>query len=95
MRWRERLQAILGRRGGPATEVVLYTRRDCCLCEEARKVLEGYRPRYRLEIREVDIDADPELVRLYDDCVPVVSIGGVVRFRGRVNEILLRRLFGG
>ena len=28
----------------------------------------------------------------YDQCVPVVEIDGQERFRGRVNEVLLRRL---
>ena len=40
----------------------------------------------------VDIDADPELRQKYDQCVPVVVIDGQERFRGRINEVLLRRL---
>ena len=40
----------------------------------------------------VDIDSDPRLVEHYDCCVPVVVIDGKVRFRGGVNEVLLRRL---
>lgn len=68
--------------------VVLYTRRGCHLCDEAKDVLlrAGVRP------REIDIDADPELVRRFNDCVPVVEFDGRQRFRGRVNEVLLRRL---
>jgi hypothetical protein len=41
---------------------------------------------------EVDIDLDPELKARFTDCVPVVEIEGKIRFRGRVNEVLLRRL---
>jgi hypothetical protein len=41
---------------------------------------------------EVDIDRDPELVARFSTCVPVVELDGKVRFRGRVNEVLLRRL---
>jgi hypothetical protein len=40
----------------------------------------------------VDIDADPALRKRYTDCVPVVEIDGRERFRGRVNEVLLRRI---
>ncbi len=40
----------------------------------------------------VDIDRDPELQKRFTECVPVVQIDGVIRFRGRVNEVLLRRL---
>ena len=43
----------------------------------------------------VDIDADLELVAKYTDCVPVVVIDGHERFRGQVNEVLLRRLLSG
>jgi glutaredoxin len=69
-------------------EVVLYTRVGCHLCDDARELL----VRHGLAPRSVDIDADPELRERYDVCVPVVVIDGVERFRGRVNEVLLRRL---
>ena len=41
----------------------------------------------------VDIDADPALRERFDTCVPVVEIDGQVRFRGRVEPVLLRRMF--
>ncbi|MEX2185591.1 MAG: glutaredoxin family protein [Pirellulales bacterium] len=66
----------------------MYTRIGCHLCDDARELL----VRYGLEPESVDIDADPQLRERYDTCVPVVEIDGVERFRGRVNEILLRRL---
>ncbi len=72
----------------PPIDVVLYTRRGCCLCTEAKSLLE----KHGLTVREVDIDADPQLRQQYDQCVPVVMINGQERFRGRVNEVLLRRL---
>lgn len=68
--------------------VVLYTRQGCHLCEQAVEVLE----RHGLEVSLVDIDQDAALRARYDCCVPVVEIDGRVRFRGRVNEVLLRRL---
>ena len=48
--------------------------------------------RHGLTVEEVDIDADPALRKRYTDCVPVVLIDGKERFRGRVDERLLRRL---
>lgn len=68
--------------------VVLYTRRGCHLCDEAKKVLR----QAGLEPREVDIDSDPALLGQFNECVPVVEIDGRQRFRGRVNIVLLRRL---
>jgi glutaredoxin len=72
-------------------DVVLYTRNGCHLCDDALALLE----RNGLTPREVDIDADPELRAAYNECVPVVEINGRVRFRGRVDERLLRRLLDG
>jgi glutaredoxin len=67
---------------------VVYTRQGCHLCEDARAMLqaEGFR------VREVDVDGDPALRERHGECVPVVEIDGKVRFRGRVNRVLLRRL---
>lgn len=86
-----RLSAMFGFGKGQSAappEVVVYSRQGCHLCDDAVKLLE----RYGQQPRVVDVDADPELVARYNDCVPVVVIGGRVRFRGRVNEVLLRRL---
>ncbi|MCH7727635.1 MAG: glutaredoxin family protein [Planctomycetes bacterium] len=72
-------------------QVVLYTRQDCHLCDEAKVIL----LRFGLRFEEVDIDQDPVLVEHYNDCVPVVVIDGKQRFMGRVDEVLLRRLLRG
>jgi len=39
--------------------VVLYGRPGCCLCDEARSVLERVRARQPFELIEVDIERDP------------------------------------
>jgi hypothetical protein len=43
-------------------------------------------------VEEIDIDRDPKLVERFTTCVPVVEIDGKIRFRGQINELLLRRL---
>jgi glutaredoxin len=68
--------------------VVLYTRAGCHLCEEAEAILESHGVRSQ----HVDIDSAPELRERFNECVPVVEIDGKVRFRGRVDPVLLRRL---
>jgi glutaredoxin len=71
-----------------APNVVLYTRSGCHLCDDALQLLllHGLTPTM------VDIDADPTLRMRFDASVPVVEIDGRVRFRGRVEPILLRRI---
>jgi len=71
--------------------VVLYTRVGCHLCDDARDLL----VRHGLTPRLVDVDRDTQLAAEYGNCVPVVEIDGRVRFRGRVNPVLLRRLLLG
>lgn len=68
--------------------VTLYTRQGCHLCDEAHHTLRNH----GLEPVSVDIDADPKLREKWNTCVPVVEIDGKVRFRGRVDAVLLRRL---
>jgi predicted thioredoxin/glutaredoxin len=68
--------------------VKLYTRTGCHLCDDAYEVL----IRNGLLPESIDIDADPMLVERFTECVPVVEIDGKIRFRGRVNEVLLKRL---
>lgn len=58
------------------------------MCDDAAAILK----RHGLVFEVVDVDADPELRQRYDACVPVVVIDGKERFRGRVDELLLRRL---
>jgi glutaredoxin len=74
-------------------KVTLFTRRGCCLCEEAKRVLESARKRTGFELEEVDIDTDGELRRAYNDEVPVIAINGSKAFKYRVTEQeLLRKL---
>ncbi len=72
--------------------VTVYTRRECSCCHKAIDLLEGHRRAHNLVIDEVDVDTDPDLAAQHGLSVPVVEIGGKVRFRGVVNPVLLERL---
>ena len=86
--WKPRLP---GRR---FRQITLYTRANCPLCEEAADMLADY-SHWLPPADEVDIDTDAQLVQQFNTCVPVVACNGKVRFRGRVDESLLRRLIEG
>jgi glutaredoxin len=73
-------------------ELVLYTRQGCHLCEDAQALLQEEQRKWGFSIRSIDIDSDPDLVRRFAECVPVVQLDGKVRFRGRINRVLLARL---
>jgi glutaredoxin len=76
--------------------VTLYTRRNCCLCREARDAIESVARSYPIELREVDIDRDldrddPRRSRFAIDA-PVVEIDGSVVFRHQVDAQALGRM---
>ena len=62
--------------------VLLYARDGCHLCEETRDQLQALlEERVRrgepiARVREVDIDADPELKARYGDLIPVLALDG-------------------
>jgi len=69
-------------------EVVLYGRDGCCLCEEAKEMLERIRtlhPR-AFVLRERDIESDDVLLRRYLERIPVVEIDGVETFELLIDE---------
>jgi len=72
--------------------VKVYTKRDCCCCHKALDLLKRYRRQHKLSIEVVAIDGEPSLEAVHGQSVPVVEIGGKVRFRGVVNPVLLERL---
>jgi glutaredoxin len=74
-------------------KVTLYTREGCCLCEDAKRVLEAVQQRASFDLDEIDIDGDAELRRAYSDEVPVIAINGSKAFKYRVTEQeLLKKL---
>jgi glutaredoxin len=73
--------------------VVLYGRPGCCLCEDAREVLERVRARHPFGLEERDIERDDALLRAYLERIPVITIDGEEAFELFVDEAeLIRRL---
>jgi glutaredoxin len=73
------------------TTVVLFGREGCCLCDDARDVLERVRQRRPFVLEERDIDRDEALLRTYLERIPVVTIDGVEVFELFVDESELER----
>jgi glutaredoxin len=69
------------------TTVILYSRPDCHLCDEARAAILGIREQgMRFELQEIDIDSDDELLSRYLERIPVVTVEGEI-----VSELILDR----
>jgi len=67
-------------------EVVLYSRKGCHLCEIVKESLTKLHKRGGFTWREIDVDSDTEIRRLYNDQVPVVFINGRKAFKYRMDE---------
>jgi glutaredoxin len=61
--------------------IELVTRQGCHLCLEAEELLR----RSGVEVALLDVDADPELYRLYDFRVPVLLLDGRVVAEGVID----------
>lgn len=55
-------------------DVILYSRTDCHLCEQARELLAALQSEFPHRLKIIDVDSTPELQRTYGFNVPVVSI---------------------
>jgi glutaredoxin len=75
----------------PSHTVVLYGRDGCCLCDDARRVLDRVRARHPFALQERNIDADEALLRAYLERIPVVTIDGEEVFELFVDEAELER----
>jgi glutaredoxin len=67
------------------TQVVVYSRPGCHLCEEAlAAIVSLHREGYRFELHEVDIESDDALLRTHLERIPVVEVDGAL-----VSELVL------
>lgn len=74
--------------------VVLYGRAGCHLCAAARAVVASVCAEMATAWHEVDIDTDPELVRLFTEQVPVCFVDGRQHDFWRVDAQRLRAALG-
>ena len=73
------------------SDVVVYMRPECHLCEEAIEQLIALRQRgYRFNLHEVDIESDELLLRRHLEKIPVVEVGGVVASELVLDEEAVR-----
>jgi glutaredoxin len=69
------------------TDVVVYSRPGCHLCEEAiAQIIALHEEGYRFNLHEVDIESNELLLRRHLERIPVVEVNGV-----EVSELILDR----
>ena len=70
--------------------VLVLTRQGCHLCDQAIEVVAAVCAETGDFYATQDVDADPELVRLYSDQVPVTFVDGAQHDFWRVDPARLR-----
>jgi glutaredoxin len=73
------------------TQITLYGKPGCHLCEEAREVLMSVRLERDFDLAEVDISLDPGLNREYGERIPVVVVNGEEAFEYFVDRQALEK----
>ena len=68
-----------------SAEITLYTRKECCLCEEMKRVVVPIARQTAAEVKEIDVDSTPELQEKFGSEVPVLFINGRKAFKYRVG----------
>jgi glutaredoxin len=72
--------------------IVIYSRRECHLCDVAKAVVAPIAARRGLSVETFDVDGDPKLKELYGLEVPVVFVNGRKAFKYRVETAKLEAL---
>jgi glutaredoxin len=68
------------------TQVVIYSRANCHLCEEAEKNVREVLVEIPFDLKVIYIEGDQELERLYGEEVPVTLINGAKHDYFRVDK---------
>jgi glutaredoxin len=65
--------------------ITIYSKPGCHLCDDAKAEMLGSRCRSQFELREINIETDPDLFERYKYDIPVIFIGKHKAFKHRVT----------
>jgi len=72
-------------------QIEILTKKDCCLCDDAKEIIEKVLPDFPASLTTTDIESDPSLFETYKERIPVVRLNGEESFVYKVHEITLRK----
>jgi len=73
-------------------DLIIYSRKDCHLCDIAKEKLLRLQREQRFSITEVDIEKDREAFEKYKYLIPVVEMDGKMISTYTINEDELKNL---
>lgn len=74
------------------THLILYSKKDCHLCEIAKEKLRKIQKEFPFSLQEIDIEKDIGAFEKYKYLIPVIEIDGKITFNCKVNEAQLRKI---
>jgi len=72
-------------------KLTLYSRKDCHLCDIAKKELDDLHKELTFSITEVDIEKDLEVYEKYKHLIPVIEIERKILFTGMIDKDGLKK----
>ena len=65
--------------------ITLYGRKECCLCDDMKKIVAQAASETGAEVEEIDVDSSPALTEQLGSEVPVLFINGRKAFKYKVG----------
>jgi glutaredoxin len=72
-------------------KVVVYSKQNCCLCDQAKKILLELQKEIPFHFEEIDIYQDDHLLEKYQLMIPVVEMDGEVIEYGIIHKDVIRK----
>ena len=73
-------------------KLTLYSRKDCCLCDDMKSVIADVALKIPIEVEVIDVDGADERREKFGNEVPVLFIDGRKAFKYRVTAKELEKL---
>jgi glutaredoxin len=71
--------------------IEILTKKDCCLCDDAKNIVERVLSDFPASLTMIDIESNPDLFEIYKEKIPVIRINGKESFVYKTHEITLRK----
>lgn len=75
--------------------VTLYSGPGCCLCDQAKALLDKVAADQPFELETLDIRAEAILFERFRYAIPVIAVDGEVVMAGKVTEFWIRKALRG
>ena len=71
--------------------IEILTKKDCCLCDEIKEIVNKVLPDYPARLIITDIESDPILHEKFKERIPILKINNIESFVYKAHERSLRR----